>query len=843
MRERIYKALAQFIFKHDIAMLVGAVLLSLLSVVAVKRLPLHGDLARLLPDDQPSVVALREVVKMLGGAGQLLILATPPDSKTGEMFVEALGPELVKSKVINNVDYRRDLEFFQRHRFLFVHVDDLETIRDRLAAKLTDIKQNHLPFVMKSVRSPEGRPRVEVTLKEQMTAQPTGALEKQFSELRASFDDIERKYTGGPEDEYFTSKDHKTFMLSVYPSGQSTDVEFAKSMLKEVDVIVQRLNEERFGGAVQIEYGGTFKNAIDDYQTIINDVERATIITASGLILLLTIMFRQPLILFLLGLPQVMAVLWTFAAAYIVVGSLNVYTVFLFNILFGVGIEFGIQMYARYGEERAGGAPIEESLARMLANTWSACIAAATVAGFAFFSLMVTDFKGFSEFGFISGLGLFVALSAMLVAFCPLIVRFDKLGWLRIARGSPQRTYNALAGARALARLFPYTRPILLFTGVVFVASLLGATQISFDYDLSKLKAANPGVLAREKRIASVFNLSLTPAAIIAPDKKRLTEVVEALQERATEGKGKGKGTIDAIRSMDSVMPPDQAGRLRVLGELRALLDDELFKLASPEQRREVERIRAGMSAKPVKAGDIPVDLQWKFQGQDHAGGYLAYVYPSVSMDHGESVIAFSNEVSEIPTSSGTLRATSPQLIIGDMLQLMIRDGKLAMLLTFLAVFIVLLVDFRSVRHTVILMLPVTIGLGVLRGIMAIFELKFDLYNMVAMPAVVGLGINNAIYLYHRYREEGPGRLLVVMRTTGVAVFITAMAMIMGFLGLLFADHPGLRSIGTVAVLGISTVLLSLLTFFPAFLLFLESGRPAPVTVIGSEEEKIHLRS
>ncbi|MDP3938104.1 MAG: MMPL family transporter [Deltaproteobacteria bacterium] len=841
MRGRIYKALARFIFRHDIAMLVGAVLLSLVSVVAVKRLPLDGDLARLLPDDQPSVVALREVVKKLGGAGQLLILATPPDAKTGEMFVEALGPELIKSKVINNVDYRRDLEFFQRHRFLFVHVKDLETIRDRLAAKLTDIKQNHLPFVMKSVRSPEGRPRVEVTLKERKTALPTGALEKQFSELRASFDDIERKYTGGPEDEYFTSKDHKTFMLSVYPSGQSTDVEFAKSMLEEVDTIVRRINAERFGGAIQIEYGGTFKNAIDDYETIINDVERATIITATGLILLLTIMFRQPLILFLLGLPQVMAVLWTFAAAYIVVGSLNVYTVFLFNILFGVGIEFGIQMYARYGEERAGGVPIEESLARMLANTWSACIAAATVAGFAFFSLMVTDFKGFSEFGFISGLGLFVAVSAMLVAFCPLIVRFDKLGWLRIARRAPQRTYNAQAGA--LARLLPYTRPVLIFTGVVFIASLLGATQISFDYDLSKLKAANPGVLAREKRIASVFNLSLTPAAIIAPDKKRLTEVVEALQERATEGKGKGKGTIATIRSMDSVIPPDQLGRLRVLGELRALLDDELFKLASPEQRREVERIRAGMSAKPVEAGDIPEDLQWKFQGQDHAGGYLAYVYPSVSMDHGESVIAFSNEVSQIPTSSGTLRATSPQLIIGDMLQLMIRDGKLAMLLTFLAVFIVLLVDFRSVRHTVILMLPVTIGLGVLLGIMAIFDLKFDLYNMVAMPAVAGLAINNAIYLYHRYREEGTGRLMVVMRTTGVAVFITAMAMIMGFLGLLFADHPGLRSIGTVAVLGISTVLLSLLTFFPAFLLFLESGRPVPVTVIGSGDEKIRLRS
>ena len=90
MRNRIYKRIAHFIYAHDIALLVGVVLLSLLSVIAVRKLPLQGDLARLLPEDQPSVVALKQVVKMLGGAGQLLILATPPDPVTGELFVEAL---------------------------------------------------------------------------------------------------------------------------------------------------------------------------------------------------------------------------------------------------------------------------------------------------------------------------------------------------------------------------------------------------------------------------------------------------------------------------------------------------------------------------------------------------------------------------------------------------------------------------------------------------------------------------------------------------------------------------------------------------------------------------------
>jgi predicted RND superfamily exporter protein len=834
-----YKRVASFIYRQDLKILAAVVALSLLSVVAVRQLPLRGDLASLLPDDQPSVIALREVVKKLGGSGQLLILATPPDPATGELFIDVVGPEIAESEVINNVDYRRDLEFFERHRFLLVNIADLRDIRDRLSIKLTDIKQNHLPFVMKSFKAPDGTPRVEVIIRDEKMDVPAGALEREFKKLRSSFEDIENKYKMGSGGDYFTSKSRDTYMLALYPKGQATDVEFAKSMLAEVDQIVRRVNEERFGGAIKIEYGGTFKNAIDDYETVIRDVERATLITATCLILLLTLMFRQPLIVFVLGFPQVMAVLWTFACAYLFVGSLNVFTVFLFNILFGIGIEFGIQMYARYAEERSQGTEVEVSLGRVLAHTWTACFTAATVAGFAFFSLMITKFKGFSEFGFISGLGIFLALLAMVIGFCPLVVRLDKLGWLRFAEAQRAPRSAVLAPRPAGAPAIPFMRPILIGTVAVVTLCLIGARGISFDYDLSKLKAANPEVLKREERIAKVFNLSLTPAAIIAPDKKRLAEVTSTLKARANEGED---GTIDVVRSIESVMPPDQVKRLRVLSQIRGLLNDELFKLASPEQRREIDRLKTSMRPRMVRLEDIPDDLQWKFQGKDEPEGYLAYVYPSVSMDHGESVIAFSNDVSQIPTSLGTLRAASPQLIIGDMLKLMIRDGKIAMLITFLSVFFVLWIDFRSIRHTLILLLPVSAGVVILLGVMAVFRIKFDFYNMIAMPTVLGLGINNAIYLYHRYREEGPGRLRVVMRNTGVAVFITATAMIIGFSGLLFAEHPGLRSIGLLAVLGIFTVLICLLTFFPAFLQLLESRRPVAVSVNDFQEDSQRLQ-
>jgi hypothetical protein len=74
-----------------------------------------------------------------------------------------------------------------------------------------------------------------------------------------------------------------------------------------------------------------------------------------------------------------------------------------------------------------------------------------------------------------------------------------------------------------------------------------------------------------------------------------------------------------------------------MLGQIRVLLGDDLFKLASPEQRREIESLRMSMNLQPVRPEDIPPDLRWKFEGFRTPEGYLAYVYPRVSMDRGES--------------------------------------------------------------------------------------------------------------------------------------------------------------------------------------------------------------
>ena len=72
--------------------------------------------------------------------------------------------------------------------------------------------------------------------------------------------------------------------------------------------------------------------------------------------------------------------------------------------------------------------------------------------------------------------------------------------------------------------------------------------------------------------------------------------------------------------------------------------------------------------------------------------------------------------------------------------------------------------------------------------------------------------------LYHRYLEEGPGRLMVVFRGTGAAIFFTSLTTIIGFSGMMFVDHPGLASLGNISVIGIFLCLVASVVFVPAVL-------------------------
>jgi len=78
------------------------------------------------------------------------------------------------------------------------------------------------------------------------------------------------------------------------------------------------------------------------------------------------------------------------------------------------------------------------------------------------------------------------------------------------------------------------------------------------------------------------------------------------------------------------------------------------------------------------------------------------------------------------------------------------------------------------------------------------------------------------LLIFHRYQEEGEGSVSVAIRSSANPVLASGLTSLMGYFGLLFVEHPGIRSLGLLAVVGIAVSLLTALVLFPVILGSLE---------------------
>jgi hypothetical protein len=127
------------------------------------------------------------------------------------------------------------------------------------------------------------------------------------------------------------------------------------------------------------------------------------------------------------------------------------------------------------------------------------------------------------------------------------------------------------------------------------------------------------------------------------------------------------------------------------------------------------------------------------------------------------------------------------------------------------------------VRAVFLVFSPLILGILSLVGIMHLLGIQFNFMNSIIFPILIGIGIDNGIHIYHRYREAGLGSLRFVLQKTGDAIFLSSATTMIGFGALLIAFHKGLQSIGLLAVIGMGICFITSVTVLPALLQILEN--------------------
>jgi hypothetical protein len=136
-----------------------------------------------------------------------------------------------------------------------------------------------------------------------------------------------------------------------------------------------------------------------------------------------------------------------------------------------------------------------------------------------------------------------------------------------------------------------------------------------------------------------------------------------------------------------------------------------------------------------------------------------------------------------------------------------------------IAISILLMVDFRSLRLTVMAMVPMVIGMVQAFGIMGLLGIPLNPANMIIVPLILGIGIDDGVHVVHDFRNQR-GRPYAMSSSTAGAILVTSLTTMIGFGSLMIASHQGLQSLGRVLVIGVSCCLFTSLVLLPAIFIW-----------------------
>jgi predicted RND superfamily exporter protein len=191
--------------------------------------------------------------------------------------------------------------------------------------------------------------------------------------------------------------------------------------------------------------------------------------------------------------------------------------------------------------------------------------------------------------------------------------------------------------------------------------------------------------------------------------------------------------------------------------------------------------------------------------------GFLMTIMPKKSLYEKEDLELFQEVATNIhPNITG-----DPQLIL-NMNLATIREGSQAFMASVALILLVLLIDFRRPLIAGLAFLPLVSGIGLLLGLMWILGEKINYINMIALPVIIGIGVDDGVHFFHRLIQEGRGGLRRAVASVGRGMLMSSLTTMIGFGSLMLYLMRGMASMGLVLFLGVGTCLLVTFTLLPA---------------------------
>jgi hypothetical protein len=294
---------------------------------------------------------------------------------------------------------------------------------------------------------------------------------------------------------------------------------------------------------------------------------------------------------------------------------------------------------------------------------------------------------------------------------------------------------------------------------------------------------------------------------MIREEIERLEMNVMEMQDMAFLG---GQDKVDN-KCKEIVGDPDNPGSQNIFQDLLGRLEKEEASMlvgVSDFHRKFAPYFKQAViqmgTTDPIHMEDLPDSILDRY-GNAERDQFLVTVFPAGNIWQDKNFLdRFVEDLEKVSD-----KATGMPPVFNALVEIIGRDGRNAVLLTLAIVFLLLVIDFHSPRLALMAMIPLAFGIFWMVGLMHLVGMQLTVMNVMGLPLIVGIGIDDGVHIVHRWKHEGKGKMGVVFSSTGKAILLTSLTTMLAFGSLVFSIWRGFGHLGGALFLGVGACFLT----------------------------------
>jgi len=811
-----YELVLDFARRRRTIVLASGLVLAIGATAALTRVPFESDILKLIPQGGPAVQAFQTYVDHFDSLDFVYVLFDAPPGHTISEYDDLVEAYIAELRSVPQIAYV-DAAFLDSGREWDYLLDRTLLLLGREGARSALARFQ-----------PEGLEAALLRSRDALTIPGTSARALiQLDPLGLTFD-LRSRFAGNrgisqfdPAADRYVSSDGSSRLVIAKPIGPAFDAAFCKELLDELTKVETRVRsaatsvvdeeDDEVLPPVLIEVAGAYRDTLEAESLIRREMTRNTFVSLALLLAVIFVAFRSYSILLCAATTLGLAGLLAMVLVGLARGDLLAAASGGAAMVFGLGDDGLMLLYVRFLEERARGANLEVATRRLSQTVSSVFLAyITTVATFA--ALMFIDFPSLEELGRLVALGMLLS-AGLTLFFVPAFLSFHRSTGSHRSPRLPRLT--ELVERRSTA--------ILWTAGALTMASLLVLPRLEVITSLEKIQPHTAGS-AIEDELEERFEFERNVMLVLAQGRE-LDSVLE--KHRTLERELMERGEKVSISGPLAFLPPSsEQAAVSELIESAGLTADSV----SPRFDEAVKA--AGFRPGVFRAFDERLSIlldpgeRITFDGllQHGLGPVVSRFVVREDRDYMAVTYLYPETESDVSRLAGIVAAIDPSFLVtgqalvnGELRASLLPEFLKGIAIGSVAVILLIYRDFRSVRLTLLCLLPTVLGLLWSAGLLAIAGIELDLFSIFGIVMAVGIGVDYGIHILHRLLSHD-GRLAEFLPWTGAAIALAAVTTIIAFGTLAFSSYQPLARLGVVVATNITFAAFASLLVLPALL-------------------------